>query len=229
MSCRFYFFGQVSQIGEILLKCKGGHFAFTVNVSETPICFEAEISRYFLLHQGMAPEAHFHWPQGLTSCVHFQRRTERKAPKGEEQVPDLSRQFRPFYNNSCAAPLKLTGVGLQQVSRCNCSSKETVFFKGKFDNIMAKFLMLTLRSHVCKVQCSYFCIPRAANSAITMFKSFRLIWESKLHSQIVFQYWKLRLKRSLMILKILKSFKRPQLYCLLMSKIFKNLHSKNWA
>lgn len=72
-------------LDEILLTCKGGCFAFTVNASEAPIWFEAEISHHFLLHQGMPPEAHFHWLQGLTCCVHFQRRTERKVPKVKEK------------------------------------------------------------------------------------------------------------------------------------------------
>lgn len=81
-------------LDEVLLACKGGYLGYiasTVNASEIPIWFEAEISRYFLLCQGMPPEAHFHWPQGLRSC--FERRTERKAPKAEEQVLDFSRQL----------------------------------------------------------------------------------------------------------------------------------------
>lgn len=110
---------------EIFLTCKGGCFAFTVNASETPILFEAEISHYFPLHQGMPPEDHFHWPQGLTSCVHFQRRTERKAPKAEEQVLDFSRQYGAIYNNACAAPLRvnrswtMTGFTMQLLIQGN--------------------------------------------------------------------------------------------------------------
>lgn len=116
-------------LDEVLLISKGGCFAFTVNA----LWFEAEISHYFLQHQGMPPEAHFHQPQSLTSCVLLQRRTERKAPKAEEQILDFSRQYRPFFNNAFAAPLKITGVGPRQVFRCHLSSKKTVqpsiFFK----------------------------------------------------------------------------------------------------
>lgn len=119
---------------EILLTCKRGYFASTLNAGEIPIWFEAEISRYFLSCQGMPPEAHFHWPQALRSWFHFQRRTERKAPKAEEQVLDFSWQCGAFYN-ACATSPKLTEAGPWQVSRCNCSTKETVwpsdFFRGK--------------------------------------------------------------------------------------------------
>lgn len=94
-------------LDEVLLISKGGCFAFTV----TALWFEADISHYLLQHQGMAPEAPFHQPQSLTSCVLLQRRTERKAPKAEEQILDFSGQYRAFFNNALAAPLKITGVG----------------------------------------------------------------------------------------------------------------------